>query len=307
MKNKKDKKKKPSSKLQEVKKPMPPPPLLQPGKQPATLSNKPQPRQNMEIHPHGHVHEKNKWKEYVFQFLMLFLAITLGFFVENQREHYIEHKRAKEFASLLADDLAVDTSELNRARRAWQNIVTASDSLTVLLGQKNKKVPTGKLYYYEYWSGWKWSVISRDATLQQLKNSGALRYFGDISLIRKILNYEEAIKLTYLLQTRYEAEKTENWKLVQKVFNQSVFDTLETINGAKHDSSAILSLDIPSLDVFLNRDFPLNTDDKTLLLELKNWAGNTSRNYKILVKDITHTKQKAIEAIEALKKEYDLE
>ncbi len=27
----------------------------------------------MEVHHHGHVHEKKKWKEYLFQFLMLFL------------------------------------------------------------------------------------------------------------------------------------------------------------------------------------------------------------------------------------------
>jgi hypothetical protein len=277
-----------------------------PTTQPKTSVDEPQPPQNMEVHHHGHVHEKNKWKEYLFQFLMLFLAITLGFFVENQREHYIEHKRAKEFARLLVDDLAIDTAELNRARRAWQKIVTGSDSLSALLKQKNTKVPGGKLYYYQYWSGWKWSVISRDATLQQLKSSGALRYFGDMSLIRKILNYEEAIKLTYLLQARFEAEKTENVKLVQKAFDQSVFDTLETIKGAVRDSAANISLDTQALNVFLNKDFPLNTTDRTILFELKNWAGNTSRNYNILVKDIVHTKQKAIEAIEALKEEYDL-
>ncbi len=46
----------------------------------------------MEVHPHGHVHSDKKWKEYLFQFVMLFLAITLSFFVENQREHYIEHQ-----------------------------------------------------------------------------------------------------------------------------------------------------------------------------------------------------------------------
>jgi hypothetical protein len=127
-----------------------------------------------------------------------------------------------------------------------------------------------------------------------------------MSLIRKILNYEEAIKLTYLLQARFEAEKTENVKLVQKAFDQSVFDTLETIKGAVRDSAANISLDTQALNVFLNKDFPLNTSDRTVLFELKNWAGNTSRNYNILVKDIVHTKQKAIEAIEALKEEYDL-
>lgn len=34
----------------------------------------------MEVHHHGHVHENKKWKEYIFQFLMLFLAVFLWLF-----------------------------------------------------------------------------------------------------------------------------------------------------------------------------------------------------------------------------------
>jgi hypothetical protein len=261
----------------------------------------------MEVHHHGHVHEKKKWKEYIFQFLMLFLAVTAGFFVENQREHYIEHKRAKEFARLLLDDLIMDTSELNRAHRAWQNIVIASDSLSILMQPTSAEIAEAKLYYYEYWSGWRWNVISRDATLQQLKNSGSLRYFGNVSLIRKILDYEEAIKLTYLLQTRFDTEKAQNWTLVQKVFNQSVFDTLEKIKGAGRDSATDISIHNTALEPFFKRKFSLNNYDQATLSELKNWAENTSRNYRILLKDIPYTKQKAINAIDALKNQYNLE
>ena len=271
------------------------------------LSTKEQTEPPMEVHHHGHVHADKKWKEYIFQFLMLFLAVTAGFLVENQREHYIEHKRAKEFATLLLDDLIVDTSELNRAYRAWKNIVIASDSLSVLMQPANAEMSAAKLYYYEYWSGWRWNVISRDATLQQLKSSGSLRYFGDVSLVRKILDYEEAIKLTYLLQTRFDAEKAENWSLVQKIFNQSVFDTLENIKGAGRDSAIDISIHNAALEPFFKKNFPLNNYDQATLSELRNWAENTSRNYRILLNDIPHTKQKAIAAIEALKKQYDLD
>ena len=70
----------------------------------------------MEVHAHTHTARK-KWTHYFWEFFMLFLAVTLGFFVENQREHYIEKKRAKEYATLLADDLSFDIGELNRAER----------------------------------------------------------------------------------------------------------------------------------------------------------------------------------------------
>ena len=50
----------------------------------------------MEVHAHSHTARK-KWTHYFWEFLMLFLAVTLGFLVENQREHYIEHETSKKY------------------------------------------------------------------------------------------------------------------------------------------------------------------------------------------------------------------
>ena len=98
-----------------------------------TPNLKHQTAETMEVHHHGHVHHKKKWKEYLFQFLMLFFAVFCGFLAENQREHYIENKRAKDFARLLIDDLNFDIAELTRATRVLNKIITASDSLAPLL------------------------------------------------------------------------------------------------------------------------------------------------------------------------------
>ena len=172
----------------------------------------------MEVHHHSHTSRK-KWTHYFWEFLMLFLAVTLGFFVENQREHYIERVRAKEYARLLTDDLAADIGEFNRTERVLNKIITAGDSLARILNIPDiRKVPGGKIYYYEYWSGWRWSVISRDATLQQLKNSGSLRYLRNTSLVRKILDYEESIRVIYMLQSKYETEKNAELEPCAKSF-----------------------------------------------------------------------------------------
>lgn len=51
----------------------------------------------MEVHhPHHPTHSK-KWKEYLLEFFMLFFAVTLGFFAENIREHYLEKHREIKF------------------------------------------------------------------------------------------------------------------------------------------------------------------------------------------------------------------
>ena len=259
----------------------------------------------MEVHHHAHTSRK-KWTHYFWEFFMLFLAVTLGFFVENQREHYIEKKRAKEYARLLADDLSFDIGELNRAERVLNNIITAGDSLALLLSDNDiRKIPGGKLYYYEYWSGWRWSIISRDATLQQLKNSGALRYLNNTELVRKILGYEESIRVIYMLQNKYEPEKAENWKLVQKVFYQEYFNILDKDPALTRDSTVKnFMTDNAMLDSFLKTNYPLYTYDKNSLFELKNWAYNSSRNYRVIVNDIRTMRSKAHEVIDALKEEY---
>jgi len=259
----------------------------------------------MEVHHHAHTQRK-KWTHYFWEFLMLFLAVTLGFLVENQREHYIEYLRAKKYAHMLTDDLTFDIAELNKAERVLNKIITAGDSLGILLARENiKTVNGGALYYYEYWSGWRWSILSREATLQQLKNSGSLRYFGDTSLIRKILGYEESIRVISMLQNKYEHEKTQNWNLVQKVFNQGYFNILDSI-APRDSTTQYFEINNEKIKQFLQSDFRLYTYDKSVLQELRNWAFNSSRNYKVIVRDIYTARQKAESAVAALQKEYPL-
>ena len=261
----------------------------------------------MEVHHHSHTARK-KWIHYFWEFIMLFLAVTLGFLVENEREHYIERKRAKEYARLLADDLTFDIAELNRAERVLNRIIAAGDSLgRVLSAEDVKKIPGGKLYYYEYWSGWRWSIISRDATLQQLKSSGALRYIHNTTLVRKILGYEESVRVVYMLQNKYEPEKTENWNMVQKVFYQEYFNLMDNDPELTRDST-VKNFDPGNTqgNSFMNTHYPLYSYDKDLLFQLKNWAYNSSRNYRVIVKDIGSMRAKAHEVIEGLSKEYHL-
>jgi len=68
----------------------------------------------MEVHQHTHTPRK-RWTHYFWEFFMLFLAVIAGFLVENQREHYIEHKRAKVLAASLYSDFKNDITSLQIA------------------------------------------------------------------------------------------------------------------------------------------------------------------------------------------------
>jgi len=66
----------------------------------------------MEVHAHTHS-ERKKWTHYLWEFLMLFLAVFCGFLAENQREHMVEHRREKEYMVSLVDDLKNDSAFLS--------------------------------------------------------------------------------------------------------------------------------------------------------------------------------------------------
>ena len=144
----------------------------------------------MEVHTHSHT-ERKKWTHYFWEFFMLFLAVSAGFLVENQREHFVEHQRAKIYAANLYDELKKDTSQLNDLSRNLKNVSSKLDTLCILIKEDHKQTVTnGMLYYYssfvtnvEYFS-------SNNTTIEQLKSSGNLRIMGN-KLAYKISEYDE--------------------------------------------------------------------------------------------------------------------
>jgi hypothetical protein len=259
----------------------------------------------MEVHHHPHV-EKKRFKEYFLEFIMIFLAVVLGFIAENIREKVTEKHHAKEYSKLLVNDFNADLAELNRTEHILKRIIDCGDSLSNTIRSNDiKKIPAGKLYYYEYWCGWQWKVTTRDATLKQLESSGALRYLGDASLIKKILGYEETLKIISLLEDNINPQKNENWDIVQKTFDCSYFKTLQNIGAAKRDSSIQTSqTGLDSLDSFMNTNYQLLTYDKNIWMELSNRALTSSDAYTVLLGDVDMAGKKAKEAIAALEEEY---
>src|SRR3954449_10203039 len=71
--------------------------------QPETINSKPQ-IEEMDVQTPHHITHKKKWEEYVLEFLMLFLAVFLGFVAENIRESNADHEREKQYARELYNE-----------------------------------------------------------------------------------------------------------------------------------------------------------------------------------------------------------
>ena len=146
----------------------------------------------MEVHHHAHTPGK-KWTHYFWEFLMLFLAVTLGFLVENQREHYIEHIRAKDFSRTLVKDLQHDTAAIHVQKRTAAIYIAMVDSLLTLSKTRLEGRNATRFSFYTRFMYWTVPIIWNRATFEQIKNSGSLRYFKNYHLLEKMTKYEALV------------------------------------------------------------------------------------------------------------------
>lgn len=138
----------------------------------------------MEVHHHTS-HSGKKWTHYLWEFLMLFLAVFCGFMAENQREHIVEHQREKQYAKELyaeffADSIVIaDKIRLRRDKEKdidYLNRYFKDSSLTSLPREFYPAYSTVLYLVNTY------SFEPKDGILSQLKSSGSLRYFKNITL-----------------------------------------------------------------------------------------------------------------------------
>jgi len=148
----------------------------------------------MEVHTHTHT-ERKKWTHYLWEFLMLFLAVFCGFLAENQREHMVEHRREKEYIVSLVEDLKNDSAFLSLSidklipyHLGWL------DSTVHLLSMPDLK-GKDRLVYQAFMLGtaWAYNFHPTERTLTQLHTQG-------FHLIRK----KNATNIIGQLEDRYK-------------------------------------------------------------------------------------------------------
>src|ERR1700750_2683368 len=97
----------------------------------------------MEVHHHPKVEKKN-FKEYFLEFLMIFLAVTMGFFAENIREHYTAKNDAKEYLESYRDELLQQEKLFTVYKGLYQKKVIVCDSIKNIFvrAEENSQLPT---------------------------------------------------------------------------------------------------------------------------------------------------------------------
>lgn len=166
----------------------------------------------MEVHAHTHTAPiaigRKRFKHYLFEFFMLFLAVFCGFLAENFREHQVEHRREKEYMVSLVEDLKSDTSKLNFEIPFGIMISDRIKNLVSFLNYEYlPKDSIEKLYLLNINAGRVVSIDFEDRTSSQLKNAGNMRLIRNNRVADSIRNYWGIIKVADNISERLESRR----------------------------------------------------------------------------------------------------
>jgi hypothetical protein len=263
--------------------------------------NRPPQTEEMEVHHHPDLHhEKKPWKEYLLEGLMIFLAVTMGFFAESLREHINEHSRAKDFAVSLYADLKADTAEMHDYLKYHKIAVANIDTLMQLVSENDpKQVPSGKLYWFGLLGGAFKVFIPHDATLIEMKNSGSLRFFANLAFNSKLEQYDQLCQNLKSFENLTTGTYTEVRKYRAQLFNFKYNNIINNISAIRDTR-----LKRAKVDSFMKTNPPLLNTDKVLFNQYVEMVRS-----RFLDRDVmygTDILNHADSLIVALKKKYDV-
>ena len=157
----------------------------------------------MEVHQHSHINHSKRWKNYLYEFLMLFLAVSAGFFMENLREHHVENEREEKYMKSFVTDLKSDLVNIDST--IARNLLAKMyyDSLFYLLTLPDHSDKFGEIYFISRKVSLREFFYQTDGTLTQLINSGGLRLVHHQEIVDSINAYQniyEVLKKGQLLK-----------------------------------------------------------------------------------------------------------
>ena len=173
----------------------------------------------MEVHAHTHTPRK-KWTHYLWEFVMLFLAVFCGFLAENQREHYIEHRQEKQYMKLMMEDLTTDTIQLQNSLADIGVSLSNIDSALLYLVNGNFANKTAvEAYRFSSVALKRIPMVFTDRTVTQLKNSGRMRIVRSQKVMDALTHYWNHIEVIRISLDRHAHYRSMGRDLEIKMFN----------------------------------------------------------------------------------------
>ena len=260
----------------------------------------------MEVHHHPHVAKKN-FKEYFLEFLMIFLAVTLGFFAESLREHVNDSGKETEYISDLKKDLAIDSVNISIWIQAFNSRINEYDTVINMLRHPENITDGAKLYYMSRITTRGTVFEDNNNTMIQLNISGNFRLIRNKVTAEKIVSYENDID-DYKRINEYDSyEARALYEPQSKLFDAFVFnDMSKPITDSSVNGSNTLLGGFRNVFTEPAGNPHLLTTDKEKINDFVYYLHQRRSTFAAEILILYKQKQDAAALIDTINKEYDL-
>ena len=180
---------------------------------------------NMDTHAH-HLHHApgKKFRHYLYEFLMLFLAVFCGFLAENLREYQVERNREKQYMGSLISDLKDDTLIITKHIASLEKSIILLDSLSILLDSPELAKKNGEAIYYASRVGNRTSpLVNNSRTFDQLTNSGSFRLISNSETSNRIMNYYAILPELRMVEGIFKSENEAYKAAASRVIDPAIY------------------------------------------------------------------------------------
>ena len=255
----------------------------------------------MEVHHHPKTGKKS-FKEYFLEFLMIFLAVTLGFFAERYREHLSDRSKEKEYIISLLEDFKKDTAFLNTSIHtlipyhvAWMD---STEHLLQMPDIKNKNKEVYQAFITA--TAWTYDFHPTERTLSQLHTEG-FHLISNKEASKAISDLEDQYSLFMPANTLFQNMQNDVDLAAYAVAEPTITGDLFA-KGFKNNKIFILQLkDIPAT-------VPLESTNKDTLTVYSDKIKKYSFYLQAAIKaDYSNLSEELAKTMDILKREYNIQ
>jgi len=217
----------------------------------------------MEVHHQAQLHQQKKWMGYILEFLMIFLAVTMGFFAENIRESITNDKKERHYLQSLTEDIKSDTAQLVRYIHFKQRVMSFCDSLLFIISHTNVFKNSNAFYNYSREMARYVRYYPADRTIEQLKNAGNMQLIRSWQLSNAIAYYYSKTKFMEEVDQELNDETTRYRRYLIDLLDLSSYDELNSPGSFMENNiqttgnPAFISSDAAKLKIIYNEVFAL--------------------------------------------------
>ena len=150
----------------------------------------------MEVH--HHTHHPKKWKEYITEFIMLFTAVTLGFFAENLREHTIVNEKIEKNKIAILKDLKQDAITIDSIFKNEDLLINEfNKTIYILALYKQNKISDSQLLdsirSLPFLVAGTSTLYMNNSSFKNMQSSGLLSNLDNVQLKTQLSYYYEVV------------------------------------------------------------------------------------------------------------------